>query len=502
MSSPAPLAAPLPSAMSLLPRDALGGDSESFAIGERALQAPPTVCLQIGDHNGAHEVLITRRVRDGLYHLFDRKRSQIWFHNGPFDVACFLEWYPEPELVDMIWTALLEGRVLDTMYLMRLAQVARGDIGGPLGLDAVAQMHGVRPPTKAIEAVVPAGHPSGLGGTTVDVRTSFGLWYGAEEIPEPWFSYADYDGEVMLPLASRMVERYCTLKPGGGKFPMVRLEDIGMVVRNYVGHHLWRTYGLKVNPKAVADLAGAARAALVRLQDAARINGFLKPRFATRVEVAAAAARGHKSPLVCPVRWESRPEVPAEKGAAIPEKLAKKLAAWDKRAAKHANCPGCKAQLVDPDTGALQWKKDTKALKAAVVRAYEGAPPLTEPKKDKKTGKMKGGGQVAISRHVLQDSMNEELERWSEYNEWAALMAKDMKIFARGVVHTRIGIANTLRITSADPNTLNFRRTSFYVAACPTCDYEATVDPREYKGASTVILCPICEAAPGEGEAA
>jgi hypothetical protein len=506
----------LPSAMALLPRDALGADSESFLIGERALQAPPTVCLQVGDTSGAHDVLITRKVRDGLYHLFDRQRSQSWWHNGPFDLATFLEWYPEPELIDMIWTALLEGRVLDTMYLMRMAQIARGDIGGPLGLDAVAQMHGIRPPTKLIAATVPADYSGGIAapGALVDVRTSFGLWYGAESIPDPWYSYADYDGEVMLPLASRMVERYCMPAPGrGAGSVLVRLEDLGMVVRNYVGHHLWRTYGLKVNPKAVADLATAARAALARLQDAARINGFLKPALATGTAPSpperrpsdpkkaatwdkrearkaghrAALAAGHRPVAVCPVRWESRPD------AAGP-----KRDAWDRRAAKHANCPGCKQQLLDA-TGAAQWRKDTKALMAAVTLAYEGRPPKTEPKKDKKTGKMCGGGKIAISRHVLQDSQNHELEAWGQYNEYVTLMAKDMAIFARGVVHTRIGIANTLRITSADPNTLNFRRNSFYFATCPNsavCGYELSVDndtATKVKKGKLVLRCPHCE---------
>lgn len=464
----------LPSAMALLPRDALGADSESFLIGDRALQAPPTVCLQFGDVSGAHDVLVTRKVREGLYHLFDRQRSQLWGHNFPFDIACFLEWYPEPELVALIWDALLEGRVLDTMFLMRMAQIARGDIGGPLGLDAVAQMHGIRPPTKLITATVPADYSGGIAapGALVDVRTSFGLWYGAESIPDPWYSYADYDGEVMLPLASRMVERYCMPAPGrGAGSVLVRLEDLGMVVRNYVGHHLWRTYGLKVNPRAVSDLATAARAALVRLQDAARINGFLRPRRANTKK----GETPHATVKFCNKQDSKSARVRAQ----------------------HAGCKGCVAQGADA-SGALVWQKDTKALMRAVTAAYDGHPPKTEPKKDKKTGKLRGGGKVAISRHVLQDSQNHELEAWGQYNEYVTLMAKDMAIFARGVVHTRIGIANTLRITSADPNTLNFRRNSFYFATCPTegCGYELSVDndtATKVKKGKLVLRCPHCE---------
>lgn len=492
----------LPSAMALLPRDALGADSETFAIGDRALQAPPMVCLQWGDVSGAHSVVPTPRIRDALFHLFERTRSQIWFHNGCFDIAVILEWYPE--LRDLVWQALLECRVLDTMFLQRMIQIARGDIGGPLGLDKVCLQYGLPPPTKEIAATCP------FTGNTVDVRTSFGLWYGADSIPDPWFSYADYDGQIMLPLAARMVERACV--PVNGRPPLVRLEDLGQTVRTYVGHHLWRTYGLKVNPAAVSDLAVAAKSALRRLQDAAQVNGFLKPAIASgrvrpdstrpedpkkaatwdkqqgRVRAhAAALAAGHRAPKVCPVALETRP--------AGPKAPPKKIAAWDKRAAKHRGCPGCKLQRLNAD-GTPAWSKNTTALKAAVTLAYEGRPPLTEPKKDKKTGKMSGGGQVATSRHVLQDSQNHELEAWGQYNEYVSLMSKDMLIFARGVVHTRIGVTNNLRQSSSDPNCLNFRRTSFYFAACPTCDYELSVDPdtaAKVAKKTVVLTCPNCE---------
>jgi hypothetical protein len=458
-------------ALSCLHPSAIGGDSESFAIGERAMQAPPTVCLQWGDTTGRHEVEPTKNLRDAIAWMFSRAHEQIWFHNAGYDISCFLEWYPE--LSDTIWGAMQDGRLFDTLYLQRMIQIARGDIGGPLGLDKVALQYGIRPPTKDTRAE----HPD-RPGTFLDVRTSFGLWYGAESIPDPWFSYADYDGEVMLPLAARMVESFCTPKPGQ-KYPLVRLEDLAQTTRTFVGHALWRTYGLRVNQKAVSNLAVAGKAALVRLQDTAQLNGFLKPKFANRKQVAA----GLGGRMVCPVQYESRP--PKDPAGA----------AWDRRAAKHKGCPGCKQQLLDAD-GVPQWSKNTKALKAAVTLAYEGNPPLTEKKKDKKTGKMRGGGQIATSRHVLQDSQNHELEAWSQYNEYVALMSKDMTIFARGVVHTRIGMANTTRITSSDPNCLNFRRTSFFFANCPTCDYELSVDPdtstKVGKG-KIVLHCPVCE---------
>jgi hypothetical protein len=452
----------LPSTSALHPT-ALGCDTETFQFG-RAMMAPPIVCAQWGAVDGAHAVEITRRCRDAIAWWFSREHEQLWFHNGPYDCACVLEWYPE--LSALVWGALDDGRVFDTMYLQRMVQVARGDIGGPLALDMVTQLYGVPPPTKKITAV----HPD--TGVEYDVRTSFGLWYMAEEIPEPWYGYADYDGISTIKLAERMVRKHCTAAPG--KTPLVRLQDLAWLCRREFSHNLIRCYGLRVNPAAVGDLRKVAVSALGRLHEAATSNGFLKPGIAKR-------GAPNTGVAVCPVQYEPPPTTPAA----------------HRRAAKHANCPGCKFQAIDTRTGGPAWKKNTSALKRAVTEAYEGNPPRTEAKKDKKTGKMRGGGQIATARHVLQDSHNEELMSWAEYNEWNALMSKDMKIFERGLVHSSFGIANTMRPTNYDPNTLNFRRTSFYIGECAACGYEITIDPRDLKkGKKTVLPCPHCEKAP------
>lgn len=462
---------------------AIGVDTETFQFG-RALMAPPIVCAQWGQLDAAadggvrHAVEITRRVRDAIAWIFSREHEQIWFHNGPYDCCAAVEWYPE--LAPLIWQALEDGRVFDTMYLRRLVQIAIGDSGGPLGLDMVTQIYGVPPPTKQITAV--------WGGREYDVRTSFGLWYGAEEIPEPWYGYADYDGISTIQLAARMVRKHCVAAPGKSH-PQVRLEDLAWLCRREFSHNLIRCYGLRVNPAAVGGLRKVAISALGRLHEAATINGFLYPKKAKRKEAAAVIAAGGTPPTFCPVPYEKVPEGGTPAGD-------KRLAAYRRRVERHKDCPGCQHQATDPRTGKLAWTKNTRALKAAVTAAYDGRPPMTEPKKDKKTGKMTGGGQIATARHVLQDSHNEELVRWAEYNEWNALMSKDMKIFEHSPVHSSFGIANSTRPTSYDPNILNFRRTSFYIAECPGCGYETTIDPRDIgKVKKTGLQCPHCEQA-------
>jgi hypothetical protein len=462
---------------------------------DRAFMAPTVVCLQWGTPDGTHAVVPTPGVAAAIEWIFGVDPvtgaphfEQIWFHNGPFDIAALLEWYPH--LSTLIWAALEAGRIFDTMYLQRMIQIARGDVGGPLGLAPVAESYGLPPPTKEIAAE--------WEGRTYDVRTSFHLWYGAEVIPEPWYSYADYDGIVTIQLVERMVRRYCVPAPGQ-KYAMVNLADLAETTRKYVCLGLSRAYGLRVNSDAVAVLKGAAKVALLRLRETALELNLIRPVAATRKEVAA-GLRG--ADVFCPVRYERRPVAPIDpKKLATwnPDTLADKVRVWERRQAKHANCVGCKWQARDEVTGDLSFSKNTDVLKALVVKAYEGKPPITEAKKGK-DGTKTGGGNISTSRDTLQDSENEELMTWAQYNEWGALMSKDMKIFANSPVHTNFGLANTMRPTSSNPNILNFRRTSFYIATCdnPTCGYEETLDPRDSNAkAGKTMKCPICEAPPG-----
>jgi hypothetical protein len=381
----------------------------------------------------------------------------------------------------------------------------------------VCQSWGIAPPTKVIEAVVPAGHPR--AGETVDVRTSFDLWHNAEVIPDPWHGYADYDGVVQPILAARQVAKWCTPKTPGGPCA-VRLEDLAQVCRTYFGLNLARVYGLRVDTTNVATLANAAHNAIKRLREAAITNGFLQPAAATRAEVKTGYVAAKP---FCAVQFEHPPAKFKTDAARV---------RWQAKRDKHANCPGCKPQATDaaltnrkriqaykdevkasetgtattplvlvPATEATDpaWKLDTKTLCAAITEAYDGRPPLTEAKKDKVTGKMTGGGSIARSRDVLQDSGNEELESWSAYNEWSAVVHKDLVMFEQSPIHAGIGVTNNLRPSSFGPNVLNLRRDGFIVATCAACGYEAQIDKAEYGAMkkdgrlAAGRPCPACE---------
>lgn len=491
------------STLSVLHPTAIAPDVETFPF-DRALMAPPIVCTQWarqkpGGKPGEIEscVATTQECATTIEWIFNPRHEQIWFHNGMYDLACMMEWYPD--LRQLIWQALTEGRVYDTMWLQRMIQICKGQIGGALALDATAKAWGVPPPSKEIEAT----HPN-WPGQVFDVRLSFGLWYNAPEIPEPWYSYADYDSVATLRIAAHQVAAFCVPKRGH-RYPMVRLEDLAWVVRQRYGLYLSRTYGLRNDPKAVSDLARVARVAQLNLQEAAIEEGFLKPAVATGAQKATGQVSGFR---FCAVDYETEPEDP-DKAAAwrrrrdrhkhplrptrrkneSDEKWAARWQKYEEVRHEEKPCRDCAMQALD-ERGNPHWKLDTKNLEARIIEAYGGDPPLTEPTKQK-DGTFSGGGNVSRSRDTLQDSQDPVLEAFAQYNEYTTLQNKDLRIFEHSPVHTNFGMANTFRPTSSNPNILNFRRTGFILATCPNCQYEMTLDPKQHKPGQE-LLCPSC----------
>jgi hypothetical protein len=404
-------------------------DTETFPFA-RGLQSPPIVCVQWATSPEQHAVEVTRDAEEALAWIFEH--DEIWAHHGAYDACCTIEWYPR--LREKVFAAYKDGRVLDTMLFERVIEIGTGQGRGPLGLDFVAGKWGVPEPTKAVEAT----HPD-YPGQTFDVRRSFDLFYYADEIPEPWYSYADYDSVACLEIARRQCARFGWTRPAGAK-PLVSRDDLAQMARVAFSWQLQRNYGLKINPDAVGELERAADAAVGRLREAALLNGFIRPKLCGR--------GSFKSPVRLP-------------------------------------------------NGEIKYVLDTKVLKAAIADAYGGAPPMTPPKRSKDGGAKKaGGGNISRSRDTLQDSGEPKLEAWSEYNEWATLRAKDLKLFREeAVVHTRLGLTNTLRPTSSSPNVLNFRRNSFYVAHCPACGYETTLEIKLVTSLKPgeQVPCPHCD---------
>jgi len=113
--------------------------------------------------------------------------------------------------------------------------------------------------------------------------------------------------------------------------------------------------------------------------------------------------------------------------------------------------------------------KTMAAIKRAAAAAYElqvdakgnytGASCWLE---DLQTqGLITEAGAMSTSRLVLEESGDPLLISLADYNEWAAVWNKDLKLFRTAIevpFHTHFGFAATLRTTSGGPNIQNFRK--------------------------------------------
>ena len=117
--------------------------------------------------------------------------------------------------------------------------------------------------------------------------------------------------------------------------------------------------------------------------------------------------------------------------------------------------------------------RDMAAIRAAIMAAYDGAPPMTEEKRGRTSAKP-FVPQVKTSKDVLQESGDPVLEAFAEYAEWLSVKNKDLEYLRKPVIHTKFGIADTTRTTSSKPNLQNLRRQSK-----ARCECGAIVDTKD-----------------------
>lgn len=133
-------------------------------------------------------------------------------------------------------------------------------------------------------------------------------------------------------------------------------------------------------------------------------------------------------------------------------------------------------QAIMFENGCMRWErykpkpvKNTKVIKRLCAAAYElqvdkdgmyvGPSVWVEDLTNQ--GLLTAGGAMSTSALVLQESGDPLLMSLADYNEWAAVWNKDLKLFRTAVnvpFHTRFGFAATLRTTSGGPNIQNFRK--------------------------------------------
>lgn len=124
-----------------------------------------------------------------------------------------------------------------------------------------------------------------------------------------------------------------------------------------------------------------------------------------------------------------------------------------KIAIAEAYCPGALDAfgLKRNADGSFKWEDFSKAAEAnfvAFCRANGYPLPLSKSEKS-----------IGTDKIVKADSGDPELEDLETWGQWRAAANKDIDILLRGTVepvHTKFGLANTLRVISSDPNANNF----------------------------------------------
>ncbi len=179
---------------------------------------------------------------------------------------------------------------------------------------------------------------------------------------------------------------------------LVKRKDLAELCRNDLALKLTSAYGMMTDAERVVKLEAQARAQLVRLQAIMFEHGFM--------------------------RWERRNPKPVKTMAAIKLAVAK----------------------------AYELEVDEKGM-------YCG--PMVWLEELQEQGLITEAGAMSTSKLVLSESGDPLLISLQDFNEWAAVWNKDLKLFRTSVdvpFHSRFGFAATLRTTSGDPNIQNFRK--------------------------------------------
>ena len=239
-----------------------------------------------------------------------------------------------------------------------------------------------------------------------DIRLSFGQFIGADVIPPAHAEYALTDAVVPHHIAQRQ------LATG-----LVDQADVAMLARQtfWLAHVSAR--GFRTELEHVRKLDELVGARIAELEDIAREFGFL--------------------------RTDSRGEVSVNKTAV-------RLAI----ACDYAGVPYAHPDAAPNARGKVTKKAIDLAWKAALA-AVELNPrvPRTE------ASDSHPNGQVKTDRLTLEDAESIELQALAEWDQLKYIRNKDLKIFFSGVqqpVHTRMGITNTLRAISSEPQCHNF----------------------------------------------
>jgi hypothetical protein len=236
----------------------VAADTETKLFGPGNM-APPLVCLQWVEP-GRQACLANRwdAARIARAWFEDPDLITIW-HNASYDLAVLAAL--EPELLPLIFRALRENRITDTMWRQKLADIGRGCYRGfskngawiPLQYDlgAVGRRHGV----------------------PVDKEDPWRLRYGelidvpVQEWPPEALSYALKDPVATLAAYEGQRDRYD---------PALLVDEFSQT-RKFFALHLCATWGLRTSLRGVMSLEAATLAEIDRLKEWLIELGLVRP---------------------------------------------------------------------------------------------------------------------------------------------------------------------------------------------------------------------------------
>lgn len=346
--------------------------------------------------------------------LFSDPSVRVCGHNiTGFDLPALAAWFPEWR--PQIWRMLEEDRAYDTQTAERIIQIQRG-AAGPLALDVVQKGHGIDSIDKA---------------EWREIRLSFGQFKGATELPDKHREYVTHDVVNLPELFSRQL-----------KTQLVDLSDLCELGRQTFAMALVSARGFRTDPERVRQLENMLGERLDELEAIAREQGFLKTAADGEVSRNMSAIHEAIAHDYAPDAVEAYRQWRADAhawyveggGKTMVGKRPMKPETWQKRAET------CYSQLQGPRLEGTTY--------GGPAPDYMRDPrvPVTD------------AGNVRADRLTLEDASSPQLQALSEWGQLLSIRNKDLPIFYRGAgepIHSRVGITNTSRVSTSNPNCQN-----------------------------------------------
>jgi hypothetical protein len=396
------------------------------------LMAPPPVCAAWCGSDGEEWIATWFDIEAAVRRIFD-SADYVYGVNIAFDFSVLLQW--KPALSDLIWQAYEDGRILDLGIIERMGQIATGQPQQDNSLGMLSKRYGLQL----------------LDKSETSVRTFYGALFG---LPLECYSQAHIDYVLQdvrngLKIFERQQERYGSR---GNRAARVPMSTVQCETYDKLWTQLISCTGLRTDQLAFDELSTAAHARLDDLTDHARNAGFVRDegtvnKLAIMIKVCEAYAELMQQDLF------DAAEAPA---GTDPIDAIKEL-------------------LKDPDVIASLHAAGVPMTEAARGREEKQEARRKELEEQIRTGDAKQAKRAAgylaklgpfipkisTAKVTLQESGDPLLEMLASWGEARSLVNKDLVLLRSGLtvpIHSRFGLADTLRTTTSKPNIQNFGR--------------------------------------------